>query len=64
MSGKPKIEIDSDDAYVLDDETLEELDKASLESVTNDLTNTMKRPVVIVEDSEDDDEAGYIVPED
>jgi hypothetical protein len=64
MSGKPKIEIDSDDAYVLDDETLEELDKASLESVTNDLTNTMKRPVVIVEDPEDDDEAGYLVRED
>ncbi len=42
MNEKPDSE--PDETYVLDDETLEELDGASLTSLVSDLTNTMKRP--------------------
>lgn len=59
MSGQPKTDADGDDTYILDDETLEELDKTSLEAVTNDLTNTMKRPVVIIEGAEDEDDGAH-----
>jgi len=42
------------DTYVLDEEIQAELDRESLAIVTRDLTNTMKRPVIIVEDDETD----------
>lgn len=47
MNEKQKLDDeDADDTYVLDDETLEELDEASLTSLVSDLTNTMKRPKI------------------
>jgi hypothetical protein len=42
------------DTYVLDEESQAELERESLASVMRDLTNTMKRPVIIVEDDETD----------
>jgi len=42
------------DTYVLDEESQAELDRESLASVTRDLTNTMTRAVIIVEDDETD----------